>query len=443
MADEWREMPFSSAVLLNPSVQLIRGREYAFVDMDAVKVGSRWAHANGKRVFEGSGSRFQNGDTLMARITPCLENGKIACFKADDGVPLAHGSTELIVIRGRPGVTEPRFAYYLAQSPAVRGYAISQMTGTSGRQRVPVQAFDHLTVRIPPLYAQRAIAHILGTLDDKIELNRQMNETLEAMAQALFKSWFIDFDPVHAKAEGRDTGLSPDVAALFPDSFEDSDLGEIPKGWIAVPIGSVANTTIGGDWGEDTAASPGAVEAVCLRGVDLEYLRKSGWADAPRRWFSVSSIQKRSLCARDVLIAGSGAGPTGRSLWAAPELDHVWGLPVVYSNFCKRLRCNSEALAVYIDRCLSTMRDSGEIWEYVNGTSVPNLDVGALLSGKVVVLPEASVLREFAGIIKKVSSRLLSPESCALATLRNTLLPELLSGDLRVKDVQHFEEAAS
>ena len=82
-----------------------------------------------------------------------------------------------------------------------------------------------------PLPEQRAIAHILGTLDDKIELNRRMNETLEAMARALFKSWFVDFDPVRAKAEGRDPGLPRHIADLFPDSFEDSELGEIPKGW--------------------------------------------------------------------------------------------------------------------------------------------------------------------------------------------------------------------
>ena len=82
---------------------------------------------------------------------------------------------------------------------------------------------------------QRAIAHILGTLDDKIELNRRMNETLEAMARALFKSWFVDFDPVRAKAEGRDPGLPKPLADLFPDSFEDSELGEIPKGWETIP----------------------------------------------------------------------------------------------------------------------------------------------------------------------------------------------------------------
>ena len=91
----------------------------------------------------------------------------------------------------------------------------------------------------PPLPEQRAIAHILGTLDDKIELNRRMNATLEAMARALFKSWFVDFDPVRAKAEGRDTGLPREIADLFPDGFEESEVGEVPKGWRVEMLGEL------------------------------------------------------------------------------------------------------------------------------------------------------------------------------------------------------------
>ncbi|KKZ12856.1 MAG: hypothetical protein TH68_07290 [Candidatus Synechococcus spongiarum 142] len=130
------------------------------------------------------------------------------------------------------------------------------MTGTSGRQRVPTESLAHLTVRIPPLPEQKAIAHILGTLDDKIELNRQTNETLEAMAKALFKSWFVEFDPVRAKAEGRPTGLPDEISALFPDSFEDSELGEIPRGWGVCSIGDLLtlekNSLTPGDTTEET-----------------------------------------------------------------------------------------------------------------------------------------------------------------------------------------------
>jgi type I restriction enzyme S subunit len=100
-------------------------------------------------------------------------------------------------------------------------------------------------LRIPPLPEQRAIAHILGTLDDKIELDRQMNETLEAMARAIFKSWFVDCDPVRAKAEGRDSGLPKHIADLFPDCFEDSELGEIPAGWEVNTLGNLIGLAYG------------------------------------------------------------------------------------------------------------------------------------------------------------------------------------------------------
>ncbi|RME65242.1 MAG: restriction endonuclease subunit S, partial [Caldilineae bacterium] len=138
------------------------------------------------REFKGSGARFEPYDTLMARITPCLENGKIARYVPDvEYWGPAFGSTEFIVIRGKENVTDNDFAYYLTRWSEFRSFAIGQMSGSSGRQRVPTKSLAGFKVPLPPLPEQRAIAHILGTLDDKIELNRRMNETLEAMAQAL------------------------------------------------------------------------------------------------------------------------------------------------------------------------------------------------------------------------------------------------------------------
>jgi type I restriction enzyme S subunit len=119
-----------------------------------------------------------------------------------------------------------RWLYY-----AIQHYKLGEVDDGSPIPSTTRAAVYVLDLDVPPLDEQRAIAHILGTLDDKIELNRRMSETLEAMARALFKSWFVDFDPVRAKAEGRDPGLPKEIADLFPDSFEDSELGEIPRGW--------------------------------------------------------------------------------------------------------------------------------------------------------------------------------------------------------------------
>ena len=135
----WCEMPFTKAFLVNPSVQIERGSSHLFVDMATVNPGFRSVHSSEVREFRGSGSRFQDGDTLMARITPCLENGKIARYCAHGTLEPAHGSTEFIVVRGRPEITDTAFAFYMVRSNIVRDYAIGQMTGTSGRQRVPAE----------------------------------------------------------------------------------------------------------------------------------------------------------------------------------------------------------------------------------------------------------------------------------------------------------------
>ncbi len=132
---------------------------------------------------------------------------------------------------------DQRFVYYFFRwlAPRIARMDVGSANPTLNRNHVhPIE------IRWPPSTEQRAIAHILGTLDDKIELNRRMNETLEAMARALFKSWFVDFDPVRAKAEGRDPGLPKPLADLFPDSFEDSEMGEIPSGWHASPVYDLA-----------------------------------------------------------------------------------------------------------------------------------------------------------------------------------------------------------
>ena len=181
----------------------------------------------------------------MARITPCLENGKISRYCASDGTGVAHGSTEFIVIRGAPDITDNEFAYYLTQWERVRDYAVGQMTGTSGRQRVPTESLGRLSVPIPPIPEQRAVARVLCALDDKIEANRRMNATLEGMAQAVFKDWFVDFGPVRAKAAGRAPWLPGPLWSLFPDRLVDSEAGEIPEGWDVRRLGECYDLTMG------------------------------------------------------------------------------------------------------------------------------------------------------------------------------------------------------
>jgi len=144
----------------------------------------------------------------------------------------------LVLLRPERRTVDGRFLLYALMSTAVQAeiHSYDGMGSTVSNLRIP--SLEKLTIPLPPLTEQRAIAHILGTLDDKIELNRKMNQTLEEMARTIFKSWFVDFNPVRAKAEGKKpAGMDDATAALFPDGFEDSELGEIPRGWENITLG--------------------------------------------------------------------------------------------------------------------------------------------------------------------------------------------------------------
>ena len=157
-----------------------------------------------------------------------------ACAVMPESLPVSNCS-DLVIVRPGPNLDSRFLAYYINSKAA---HEVSAYQVGAVQQHFNVESARNLKLDLPKLSEQRAIAHILGTLDDKIELNRQMNETLEAMARAIFKSWFVDFDPVRAKAEGRQPfGMDASTAALFPDSFQDSPLGKIPKGWRVGTIG--------------------------------------------------------------------------------------------------------------------------------------------------------------------------------------------------------------
>ena len=238
MSSEWQVQRLDLIAEINPTRKVRKGSDVPFVDMAALPQLSRDISLDGvvNRVAKGAGAHFQNGDTLLARITPCLENGKTAQVRCLDDGSIAEGSTEFIVLCGKDPADND-FIYYLCRDPVFREYAIGRMEGTSGRQRVSWQSIAAYEFSLPPADERRSAARVLSALDDRITLLRETNTTLEAIAQALFKSWFVDFDPVHAKMQGRaPEGMIEATAALFPDSFEESELGAVPKGWKWVPL---------------------------------------------------------------------------------------------------------------------------------------------------------------------------------------------------------------
>jgi type I restriction enzyme S subunit len=182
------------------------------------------------------GKLIRNDVILTTRGTV----GNAAFF--DDTVPFDHIriNSGMVILRAQTPALDPRYLYFFVRSALFHAQVLALRTG-SAQPQLPIRDINRIEIPIPSLGEQQAIACILGALDDKIELNRRMNRTLEATARAIFKSWFVDFDPVHAKSEDRNPGLPKKIADLFPNEFAESDHGKIPKGWRVGAIGDLAN----------------------------------------------------------------------------------------------------------------------------------------------------------------------------------------------------------
>lgn len=210
---EWKEVTLGDFMQCNPKRAIKKGQKARKITMDLLIPHSKTIRNWNYEPYNG-GAKFQNGDTIMARITPCLENGKHAFVSILDKGEIAYGSTEYFVFCGKEEVSDNDFVYYLTKTPLFRDTAIKSMVGSSGRQRAQMDVLENLKMLVPKdISDQRRIASILSSLDRKIELNNKINADLEEMAQTIFKNWFVDFEP-------------------FKDGkFVDSELGMIPEGW--------------------------------------------------------------------------------------------------------------------------------------------------------------------------------------------------------------------
>jgi type I restriction enzyme S subunit len=449
MAGEWRSVPFGQAVEINPLVPLFPGHVYPFVDMKSLEPSYRSVGPSVYREFQGGGSRFKSGDILMARITPCLENGKIARFRGLEDQPLGHGSTEFIVIRGKDGITDTDFAYYMTRSALVREYAISQMTGSSGRQRVPVEALANHRVFLPPLPEQRAIAHILGMLDDKIELNRQMNETLEEIARAIFKSWFVDFNPIidnalrggnripsglaekaarrrellsRTSTEGRNSSFPKHISDLFADRFVDSQLGHIPAGWGVGTIGDFAEHPRRGVRPEELVTSTPYIA--------LEHMPKH--CIALSEWGVADAIESNKFEFKRGEILFGKLRPYFHKVGVAP-VDGVCSTDIVV--IAPKAECWFGFVLAHVSSdAFVEHSNAGSI-----GTKMPRTSWTDMARYRVVI-PPVALAAEFNSFVFPAVERIFASirESHTLAALRDTLLPKLISGELPLKNVNEF-----
>lgn len=240
MRSEWKTCKAEDFIEFNPRLTIRKGEIATKVSMDKLRPFTKAIPEVEQAAFYG-GSKFCNGDTIMARITPCLENGKTAFVNNLQDGEVAFGSTEFIVMRARPGISDPQFVYYLAISPFFRDVAIKSMVGSSGRQRVQQGVLNGLSLTLPPLDEQRRIGAFLAKLDYKIELNQRINENLERQTFALFDNLMQENqDGEYAVSDiailNPKRSLQKGCPARYIDMARLPTSGTFPTGWETKPF---------------------------------------------------------------------------------------------------------------------------------------------------------------------------------------------------------------
>jgi type I restriction enzyme S subunit len=380
---------------------------------------------NQEAVPSAASLALSRGDILFARSSVMASGAGQAAM-----VDLCQPNTIFsgFIIRFRVtdmGRALPGFLNYLLRSPAYRELLTRIASGTT-ITNLSQATLGALEVNLPPLSEQRAIAKLLGTLDDKIELNRRMNETLEAMARAIFKSWLVDFDPVHAKAEGRQLyGMEAETAALFPDSFDDSCFGKIPKGWKVDEIRAKANSI---QYGLTRSAATDPVGPRFLRITDIQGGRVD-WSQVPFCPVSAEEQQKYRICRGDILVARTGAS-TGENIYIIDAPD------AVFASYLVRIQFADLSLARVVGEYMRTAAYFDYVAGAIGGSAQPNASAQVLASA-AFVFPPICVAKRFAKLIERFDRQRVenSRQIETLTSIRDALLPKLISGELRVQNI--------
>lgn len=436
MAAEWRTFSLDELYEFSSGLSKPRsafGSGYPFLSFKDIFYNSSVPSHLNELVNSTEQERTQcsvrRGDVFLTRTSETMDELGMSCVALRD-VPNAtfNGFAKRLRPKSSSRVV-PEYARYYFRAPAFRE-AVTAMSSMSTRASLNNEMLSRLSISVPPAEDQGAIGQILGTLDDKIELDRRMNETLEAMARALFKSWFVDFDPVRAKAEGRDPGLPPSLANLFPDSFEDSKLGEIPKGW-----------------------SLGLLDEVVQQLRDqVEPLESP---DALFHHFSIPAFDEAQNPKHDYGVSIRSSKwrvPTGAILLSKlnPEIERVWMVDVrpgevsVCSTEFLVLHARSPFTRGYVYCLARSALFRQQIQSLVTGTSKSHqrAHVESILKLPLVV-PPPPIVESFTSVTDRLLARVLESrrEVRTLAALRDTLLPKLISGEVRVKNPACPDEA--
>lgn len=416
MKSEWIKKKLSDIADFNPRETIKKGSIAKKISMDVLRPFCRDVPYYTEESFSG-GTKFRNGDTIMARITPCLENGKTAQVSILNDGEVGFGSTEYIVFRAKEGIADKDYLFYLVCSPEVREPAIKSMVGSSGRQRVQTDVVKNLVIEVPPLAEQEKIGSFLKLIDDKIALNDRINKNLEQQAKAVFKSWFEDFDPFDEPLIETPAGIYAPASlqmvqiANIPHVLE---TGKRPKGGaVASGVPSI---------GAENVKQLGVVNFSSAKFIPEEFAEK---------------MKTGAINGYELLLYKDGGKP-GTFI---PHFS-MFGEDFPYQKFfinehVFKLDFGDKGFNEFAYFFMQT--DYAYHWLASNGgkAAVPGINQQNV-KDIWIFSPENSKVKEFGEWVQPLFTTIL--KNCAqnvkLAELRDTLLPKLMSGELDVSDIE-------
>lgn len=419
-----------------------------YVDTPGIPVSRGSNLTLGERLFKDDDFVFVSEDKAISLIqntaypgdivfTQRGTIGQVALIPKNSRFPKYILSQNQMKFTPDPTKADVNFLLYYFLSPIAQEIILRNSIGSTipGFNLTQLRKFP---VPLPPLPEQKAIAQILGSLDDKIELNRQMNQTLEAMAKAIFKSWFVNFDPVRAKMEGRQpAGMDAATAELFPAEFEESALGLIPKGWDEVPFEELFLIPL-----RNGLTKPKAVRGNGTYMVNMGELfayRRIGDIKMDRVPLTESEAEKSLLQTGDILFARQsltleGAGQSSIVIEAKEART--------FESHLIRCRLNpKKAVSWFYFYYLQSNKGRGKIWSLVEQVAAAGIR-GSDLAKLKFLAPPIEIQRCFGAAVESLEKKIASNdgESRTLASIRDTLLPKLLSGEIRVKEAEKLVE---
>ncbi len=313
-------------------------------------------------------------------------------------------------------LADPKYLYY-----AICKFDFAGLNVGSAVPSLTVPIIGNINIILPSLNKQKNIVNILSILDNKIELNHRINANLEQQAQALFKSWFVDFEP-------------------FKDGkFVDSELGMIPEGWKVGTLSDIIKNTISGDWGKEHPQGNHIRKVFCIRGADIPDIKIGNKGNMPTRFILEKNYQSKVLIDGDMVIEISGGSPTqstGRACRISNRLLDKYNNSIICTNFCKAIKPLS-GYSSFLYYIWEMLYNQGVMFSYENGTTgIKNLDINGFIQKEQIIIPPIHIATDFEKMIKVFYDKIQSNgmQSERLAQLRDTLLPKLMSGELKIND---------